>query len=670
MNSTKEENNMLDFDISRMNIPTDANLTFSMIHPSLASSTSDSFINRQNSSYFLTVASPVNQVRPPLDDLMKNEQLIEKKISYLNSDKPLEFSPPNDSYFNNTEYILYDESPLKHAKKPELEKLDLNENLDVTIYNELEVESNIKKIENILPEEIYKKSDLNLNQIISSHTSSEKTKKVIVENVCKEGEKISLTVEIKITGYLIKNIIFQHIKYILTIKNLDICTSSDSKNSTYKLYRRYSEFKKLRDMLMKKYIGIFLPSLPRKQIFRSTDINLIEFRKKFLQIFLHELQLCHFFNESEEIKGFLDPTISAFPPENLKIISAMNKLNEDFLFEEVCKNIRKTYKFNFQNTFIVEKNEKYQTLSANDEITWKNNYPLYKSLDISVIPQKLKNLNTFCEKLSIQKTFLENIRLCLNHFTPQQKDFMEKKSEFLESLIEFQNICIIPIMKTTNDKTFFIDSKNIQDHNYVNKDNYSEEKNHNKKDCKNIQDILEISNIFNKYPINTKRIKEIFTQKLKKTSNVVFKNLHDWIYKEIIDADSITECIGEMKEYLHRLSQIEDEIKMFDQNLEEKNKRNFNKLDESSPYDDECHVVEYANLDLKEKLENKKEILKEIVSLSTLNLHNFEIEKIKNKKFQYYYNSLSFLIEQNKSEYENEVKTLLRIIENILSISV
>ena len=97
-----------------------------------------------------------------------------------------------------------------------------------------------------------------------------------IEDIMKEKEKklkelinIEGKYDLNITNCVEIKFFFSYIKYEITIFNKE-------NNTTIKVYRRYSEFEKLREILVNKYACIYTPPLPGKVFLGNLNHHIIE----------------------------------------------------------------------------------------------------------------------------------------------------------------------------------------------------------------------------------------------------------------------------------------------------------------------------------------------------------------------------------------------------------
>jgi len=100
---------------------------------------------------------------------------------------------------------------------------------------------------------------------------------------------------------------------------------TDSEGS-FETVRRYSEFSKLRDLLLQKWPGVYIPALPPKKSVGNMDKSFIEERKKFLTKFCEKMGEIEYLQNSEEYQAFLKKS-----GDFDKIIAPYTKIN----YEEI-----------------------------------------------------------------------------------------------------------------------------------------------------------------------------------------------------------------------------------------------------------------------------------------------------------------------------------------------
>lgn len=55
------------------------------------------------------------------------------------------------------------------------------------------------------------------------------------------------------------------------------------------MYRRYTDFFELRELLIKKWPGCYIPPIPEKVLASGNDIETVSIRKRLMEIFLNVL---------------------------------------------------------------------------------------------------------------------------------------------------------------------------------------------------------------------------------------------------------------------------------------------------------------------------------------------------------------------------------------------
>mmetsp|Transcript_104958 Transcript_104958/g.146343 ORF Transcript_104958/g.146343 Transcript_104958/m.146343 type:complete len:419 (+) Transcript_104958:108-1364(+) len=76
-------------------------------------------------------------------------------------------------------------------------------------------------------------------------------------------------------------------------------------DGSFEVVRRYSEFAKMRDVLLQRWPGIFIPALPPKKSMGNMEKAFIEERRKFLHKFCEKMGEIEFLQNSEEYQTFL-----------------------------------------------------------------------------------------------------------------------------------------------------------------------------------------------------------------------------------------------------------------------------------------------------------------------------------------------------------------------------
>ena len=99
--------------------------------------------------------------------------------------------------------------------------------------------------------------------------------------------------------------------------------------------RRYKEFYAYYEKLKKRWPGIYIPPISKKQICNNLDIETLKKRKNQLDVFVKEIYKTHYLFESEESKIFFSKDYGE--DTNLDIIKALNVL-PDYTKQQICEN--------------------------------------------------------------------------------------------------------------------------------------------------------------------------------------------------------------------------------------------------------------------------------------------------------------------------------------------
>ena len=97
-------------------------------------------------------------------------------------------------------------------------------------------------------------------------------------------QKFTVTNPIKISG---------HIKYTI---------SGEDSDGMFEETRRYKEFFALRNVLLSRWPGIYIPAIPEKQLVGNKDVKFIEERRGLLERFLKEVSKFDYLIQSKEFK--------------------------------------------------------------------------------------------------------------------------------------------------------------------------------------------------------------------------------------------------------------------------------------------------------------------------------------------------------------------------------
>lgn len=91
--------------------------------------------------------------------------------------------------------------------------------------------------------------------------------------------------------------------------------------------RRFSDFYALREKLIERWPGIYIPNIPPKKLIGNVDQKNIDYRTRLLNVFCHKLSKIRYLFEGDEVKAF--QTVSS---ETAKAIEKMPTLS----YGEMC----------------------------------------------------------------------------------------------------------------------------------------------------------------------------------------------------------------------------------------------------------------------------------------------------------------------------------------------
>ena len=457
-------------------------------------------------------------------------------------------------------------------------------------------------------------SQTETNNSIQKNIKIIKNKDIIVLNTQKKKELSKENrYEINIVDYIKVKFIYSYYKYGILIYDRET-------NKYSKVYRRYSEFENLRKMLINKYVCVYAPPLPGKIFFNFLENNLAEKRKKFLQIFLHELQyLIYYFYDSSEIKEFLDPKIDYFNYNlniNVSLLLKQN-INESFQsiveFSEISKKTFVSHLQNIHDKIILKLRENDMNMKEQLTDLIIKNYPP------KIIEKDRYNILKFTETIENDNKFNNILIIKLKNIKKKQKKYYLTENNFYNKINSFMenyenNLNNLKNLYEANDNSsdisFFLNiSCSDIDYSYNNSNNCNLIMNNNNKN--EIEKYL-------LYPSNRHYYKFL-------------KNIYDWILREVMINNAYIDSFTTLNYFEDKLKDVKDSIKRI-----KMMKHKISKKEDLEKYI-------YMN-----KLLNK------IIILNTIYLKHVRIERYKYSRFQLYYNSLKFAI--NKIQLESDMK--------------
>ena len=76
----------------------------------------------------------------------------------------------------------------------------------------------------------------------------------------------------------------------------------------FEIFRRYSDFSILRELYADRFPGLYVPPLPPKQKFGTSNHEFVDERCFLLNMFIRQMARCPYLVESEEFYIFVRPT--------------------------------------------------------------------------------------------------------------------------------------------------------------------------------------------------------------------------------------------------------------------------------------------------------------------------------------------------------------------------
>ena len=308
----------------------------------------------------------------------------------------------NNKYLEEQNKIIYSNEDFQKEKENFQNLLDEENNIE-----EGEFENN--------------ENYLNDNNENNNNINEEKTEKLIQQNNLnlinfKENEQRAF--------YIDTIIVSSHVSYIIKGKNI---------SQEISLERRYREFDALHNVLLKKWPGIYIPPIPKKQIIKNTDSKTIEKRKNVLDNFLKEVEKQIYIMESEEIKIFLDPDIKDV--SNI-LLSKLEKIK----YKELNENYKKYFIKDYENN--------------PEKIEFDENQLLYCKEYIDRFILKINNYKYKIKELYYLKT-----------------NYLENSEELFKEYVSFENKSVSQFYDKNKENLLFADENNLNLKNLM--DNYS-----------------------------------------------------------------------------------------------------------------------------------------------------------------------------------------------------
>ena len=166
------------------------------------------------------------------------------------------------------------------------------------------------------------------------------------------------------------------------------------------IYRRFSDFYSLREKLVERWPGIYIPNLPPKLTVGNLEKKVIEMRTRVINDFCHKISKFKFLLESDEFKLFLIRCNDVS-----KAIYNLPKLN----YEEILS------RYNLIFSDIIDKldedNEKY-IKKVNEAIPFMKkvllNLKAFKTSIISTEENKEKEINYYYDLMNVFENFEKN----------------------------------------------------------------------------------------------------------------------------------------------------------------------------------------------------------------------------------------------------------------------
>ena len=209
------------------------------------------------------------------------------------------------------------------------------------------------------------------------------------------------------------------------------------------IYRRFSDFYSLREKLVERWPGIYIPNLPPKVTMGNLEKKVIEMRTRVINDFCHKSSKFKFIIDSEELQIFLIKSIDAS-----KVINNLPKLN----YEEVLFRYKKAFpevKEGDENDL-----EKY-IKTVNDAIPYMKKVLLnlkgFEESIVATMTQKENEINYYC---NLMNAFEDYEKYTLMEFVNNDEDklvfYNPKNSETYQKIMDIKDKFINPFEKLSS----------------------------------------------------------------------------------------------------------------------------------------------------------------------------------------------------------------------------
>jgi hypothetical protein len=183
--------------------------------------------------------------------------------------------------------------------------------------------------------------------------------------------------------------------------------------------RRYKEFDALHNKLTQRWPGIYLPSIPKKQIINNTEVKTIIKRLFTLDCFCHEIIKYPWLMDSNEVKQFFSPT--------LKDVQNISKLPA-FNYEEI--------KDNYENYIKAYLENKKQIEFTDEQMKYSFQY-----------------IDKFAEKIKIYKE-------TINKLADAKEIYLKNSTKVFRAFEEYEKAAVSEYIERDYSKLVFFNSNN------------------------------------------------------------------------------------------------------------------------------------------------------------------------------------------------------------------
>ena len=205
------------------------------------------------------------------------------------------------------------------------------------------------------------------------------------------------------------------------------------------IIRRFKEFDAFRSKLSENFLGLYIPSLPHKQIIGETNKDVVDMRIEMINRFLFKITNLNYIKNSEELSAFLNSNDEDVE-KVLKLINASNYYDLANKYNEIFGEIPKNWNIELSK---INQKKFYDFLKSNLEKlnTVRKIIKLLKNQFSKTNEAYLSTVNVFT---LFEKEILSNL------IEKKEEKYIfnnTKNKNILDKIVDLQEKCINPYEK-------------------------------------------------------------------------------------------------------------------------------------------------------------------------------------------------------------------------------